>query len=590
MRCIIVYSFLLQAVLVCGQATLYNQGQTIFVSPGASLTVNGGYTMSESSAILDNQGFFETKNSAQPGDFIFQNNSLVQGSGIFQITGDWVNEAIFVANSTQDSKVILVGSNQEITGTQVTSFYDLELQNASTPKQMTIACRVLDSLVLNSCELASSIHKVYVDNTDPGAISFSTSYGNEGYVSSDFGGGLVRAMNSVDTFIFPVGSSIGVERFRPVFIKPITSFNDTFSVNMHNYNSIVDGYDGQQKDSTLCILNGNFYHSIEHQNANPADITVFYDPIADPDQYDRLAQWGTPVASRWNGISTSVLGTFLGNYKPVTIYSWLDYSSHAFVLGAPGPAGPDISAPNLLCAGQDSVLLIAQGSIEPYAWKFPSGYEILSSPNNDSIWVDLGLGLEAIYAVGGYQTSCPSQAGLFIPTFPFGVVADFSVDTLSVEANTLLTFQDLSLDSITNWWWSFGDQYESNMQNPQHIFQQPGVYPVILLVSDTKGCQDSVIKQVEVLSHVSYPNVFSPNADGINDFFTIPFYVQDPQFDLQIFDRWGALVFKSGSPHVAWDGTNFNGEKLSAGTYYYVFQGNSSVKKYQKTGFITLQR
>jgi gliding motility-associated-like protein len=66
------------------------------------------------------------------------------------------------------------------------------------------------------------------------------------------------------------------------------------------------------------------------------------------------------------------------------------------------------------------------------------------------------------------------------------------------------------------------------------------------------------------------PNVFTPNGDGVNDYF-IPFpyrYVKD--IDLKIFNRWGQVVFTSTDPDIRWDGKNFQSKTLcSDGVYYF---------------------
>jgi len=67
------------------------------------------------------------------------------------------------------------------------------------------------------------------------------------------------------------------------------------------------------------------------------------------------------------------------------------------------------------------------------------------------------------------------------------------------------------------------------------------------------------------------PNVFSPGApDQVNDFF-IPFpYKFIDHIDLQIFNRWGQLVFSTTDPDINWDGTDpRSGKELGAGVYYY---------------------
>lgn len=68
------------------------------------------------------------------------------------------------------------------------------------------------------------------------------------------------------------------------------------------------------------------------------------------------------------------------------------------------------------------------------------------------------------------------------------------------------------------------------------------------------------------------PNVFTPSADGINDLYH-PFlpYKFVESIHLQVFNRWGNLVFETTDPDINWDGTYLNsGEPLSDGTYFYI--------------------
>lgn len=81
------------------------------------------------------------------------------------------------------------------------------------------------------------------------------------------------------------------------------------------------------------------------------------------------------------------------------------------------------------------------------------------------------------------------------------------------------------------------------------------------------------------------PNAFSPNGDGLNDYFKIIIpdqYQDNSESKLQVFNRWGTLVYRSkglryGEDESWWDGSSSTsnmvtlGEKLPSGTYYYVF-------------------
>jgi len=65
------------------------------------------------------------------------------------------------------------------------------------------------------------------------------------------------------------------------------------------------------------------------------------------------------------------------------------------------------------------------------------------------------------------------------------------------------------------------------------------------------------------------PNVFTPNNDGANDLFKpFPYRFVD-RIEIQIFNRWGGLVFESTNPEIDWNGTNLSGEALGEGAYFY---------------------
>ncbi|MEQ1733494.1 MAG: gliding motility-associated C-terminal domain-containing protein [Bacteroidia bacterium] len=67
------------------------------------------------------------------------------------------------------------------------------------------------------------------------------------------------------------------------------------------------------------------------------------------------------------------------------------------------------------------------------------------------------------------------------------------------------------------------------------------------------------------------PNIFTPNTDGTNDIFKAIKNKYIQEINLQIFDRWGALMFSSTTPNFTWDGTNYlTKRKCTDGVYYYV--------------------
>ena len=97
----------------------------------------------------------------------------------------------------------------------------------------------------------------------------------------------------------------------------------------------------------------------------------------------------------------------------------------------------------------------------------------------------------------------------------------------------------------------------------------------------------SNIVTIRVDAFLSFPNAFSPNNDGLNDTFAMKTnFVQE--FHLQIFSRWGILIFDSTDPNVVWDGT-YKGEIVAAGEYIYSIEGADTIgKKINQKGVLTI--
>lgn len=97
---------------------------------------------------------------------------------------------------------------------------------------------------------------------------------------------------------------------------------------------------------------------------------------------------------------------------------------------------------------------------------------------------------------------------------------------------------------------------------------KPGYIGVQLI--DSLGCiaSDSIYVFVDIYQKIFYaPNAFTPNGDNRNDMFKI--YSQGvKKFELQIFDRWGEIVFTSNDITIGWDGT-YNGDLMTPETYVY---------------------
>jgi gliding motility-associated-like protein len=105
----------------------------------------------------------------------------------------------------------------------------------------------------------------------------------------------------------------------------------------------------------------------------------------------------------------------------------------------------------------------------------------------------------------------------------------------------------------------------------------------VLQVVDAQGCRgtDSIrIETKDCDAILIFPNAFTPNQDGINDVFRLkyPGYVSD--YQLQIFNRWGQIIYHTSDPYGQWDGM-LGGEKVPTGSYIWVVRFTDRTGKKQ---------
>lgn len=116
--------------------------------------------------------------------------------------------------------------------------------------------------------------------------------------------------------------------------------------------------------------------------------------------------------------------------------------------------------------------------------------------------------------------------------------------------------------------WSFGDGETSTDQNPQHYYTQAGFYDIQLIATTENNCTDTfrILSAVEAKAEggIKIPNAFTPNIGGSNGGEVIPGNLDNDVFhpilygvekyELNIFNKWGELLFVSTDINIGWDG------------------------------------
>ena len=140
--------------------------------------------------------------------------------------------------------------------------------------------------------------------------------------------------------------------------------------------------------------------------------------------------------------------------------------------------------------------------------------------------------------------------------------------------------------------WIFGNPPvgNSNNQNPVFTFTKMNNYEVTLIV-ENEGCFDTITLSIPIqgADTLIVPNVFTPNGDSVNDYFT-PVSLNINTYNILIYNRWGGLVYENNTLESNWNGT-YKGEPCAIGVYFYVLNATSySGREYNLNGTVTLIR
>lgn len=173
--------------------------------------------------------------------------------------------------------------------------------------------------------------------------------------------------------------------------------------------------------------------------------------------------------------------------------------------------------------------------------------------------------------------------------------ASFLADTLEGIAPLTVHFTNTSQSNAVNFLWNFGDGTQLNDSlTPVHIFTNPGVYNVVLSISNAIGCSDTAHRTITVLvppnpeNIFEIPNIFTPNNDGSNDLFLVKNNNVE-SFSGLIFDRWGNMVHNWTNINEGWNGRTPSGKQVTSGVFFYIlnvtFADGSSITP---SGTITL--
>jgi len=222
------------------------------------------------------------------------------------------------------------------------------------------------------------------------------------------------------------------------------------------------------------------------------------------------------------------------------------------VLVEVGAAEASVMEPDSICLNEE-LLLTASGGVA-YQWTNLNTGEVLPNPNVSP------TENTAYQVIVADQNGCVDSTSTFITVLPLPFVdAGANIEVMFLDTAIL----DGSVDTDTYYWTTHPDLSCLTCLDPTVYPSQNQWY--FLNAIDEFGCKNYDAVLVQVTGPLFVPNSFTPDGDGLNDVFIADGLLVEG-FQMQIFDRWGELIFESNDPKIGWDGT-FKGHEPIIDTY-----------------------
>jgi len=223
-----------------------------------------------------------------------------------------------------------------------------------------------------------------------------------------------------------------------------------------------------------------------------------------------------------------------------------------------------------------------------YDWDLGNGASSTSGLVSSGYWIPGDYNIELITPGA---SGCPDTAYALLHVLP-GPDAQFTILPGLEFIQDYDTGQFINTSTqFVSYLWDFGDGTTDTSFAPTHVYSLPGEYDVTLYITDALGCVDSTTQTITVSLDLNLfvPTGFTPNGDGLNDFFNVVTRnVID--FHLIIFSRWGEILFETRDKNFQWAG-DYKGDPLPEGVYVWKIDATLiGGTKGNKAGTVTLIR
>jgi gliding motility-associated-like protein len=242
-----------------------------------------------------------------------------------------------------------------------------------------------------------------------------------------------------------------------------------------------------------------------------------------------------------------------------------------------------------------------------YFWNFGDGtFSAVGEANPVHVYTDPGLytvSLEVTNSIGIIVQEIKNEI-IQVNELPVAIFRNRPLEVIEIPDQVMETSNlSIGADIYT---WDFGDGHvlrapagtvidtvyddgattTNTIDEPTHQYVTTGIYDLTLIAESSLGCADTLTTTIEVIEadDIRVPNVFTPSTGGPNDSegnvnenlmggdnannIFIPVFRDVVEFHMQVFDRWGNLIFESFSENRGWDGY-YKGQLAQSDVYVY---------------------
>ena len=211
---------------------------------------------------------------------------------------------------------------------------------------------------------------------------------------------------------------------------------------------------------------------------------------------------------------------------------------------------------------------INKDSIINYIWNYGDGKDAIIRRDHKHYYTTDGIYNVSLLALS--DKGCADTTTHTLTIYPNPSLSlNIQGDTIFFKGGSVNVSVVGSYDSI---FWSNGET-GTGITITEH-----GIYTVRVVDNNNCDDKDSVQVIVKEIPDVKPVDVFTPNGDGVNDYFIINDIDAFKPVNLTIYNRWGDIVYSSLDYKNGWDG-KFDGKILPEGTYYYLIKTGKKVIK-----------